>query len=178
MLDSASETTAGTKKGSRQSDKRPDGHNWGFNSSRGSMNTSWKSGGTSRGDYSRNDQGGWGRSRNTASTGTGGRNMQDWGYDTGGNALCFICDKMDHGWFNCPQKKGGKGCFRCGSESHQFSRCPQRRETTTTGWDISGSQKDDDLLACSISLRETHMMGVEGAPGGSRLLYYPVAIRR
>ena len=43
---------------------------------------------------------------------------------------------------------------------------------------MSGSQEDDDLLACSISLRETHVMGVEGAPGGSRLLYYPVAIRR
>ena len=47
MLDSESKTTIGTKKGSRQSDKRPDGHNQGFNSSRGSTNISWKSGRTS-----------------------------------------------------------------------------------------------------------------------------------
>ena len=69
-------------------------------------------------DYSRNDQSSWGRSRGSASTGTGSRSMHDRSYDAGGGALCFICDKTGHGWFNCPQKKGGKGCFRCGSESH------------------------------------------------------------
>ena len=73
MLGSTSETTAGAKKGSRQSDKRSDSYDRGFNSSRGSTNTSWKSGGMLRADFSRNDQGSWGRSRNSASTGTGGR---------------------------------------------------------------------------------------------------------
>ena len=127
MLDAANEATAGAKKGSRQPEKRSDGNDRGVYSNRGSTNSSWKSGGTSRMDYSRNDQSSWGRSRGSASTGTGGRSAHDRSYDTGGGALCFICDKTGHGWFNCPQKKGGKGCFRCGSESHQFSRCPQRQ---------------------------------------------------
>ena len=63
MLDSTNKATARVKKGSRQSDKRSDGHDRGFNSSRGSTNTSWKSGGTLRADFSRNDQGSWGRSQ-------------------------------------------------------------------------------------------------------------------
>ena len=40
------------------------------------------------------------------------------------SALCFICEKAGHGWFNCPQKKTGKGCFKCGSEGHHFSQVP------------------------------------------------------
>ena len=47
MLDTTSETNTGAKKGGKTIDKRPDGNDQGFGSSRGSTNTSWKSGGTS-----------------------------------------------------------------------------------------------------------------------------------
>ena len=150
-----------SRKGGRSTEKRVDGAGGGHTGSKCSTTSSWGSGGTRRTDrskndswQSKNDSWGWGRSRDNASTGNG--NGRRYASEGGGGSLCFICDKVGHGWVNCPQKRSGRGCFRCGSESHQFSKCPQRKDNnTSSGWDSSGSQDDDDLLACSISMVET-----------------------
>ena len=92
-------------------------------------------------------------------------------------AKCFICDRAGHGWMHCPQKKGGRGCFRCSSEGYQFSRCPQRQESSgLADWGDLNLPPMEGGSYSSIFVMETHIMGVEGASEGSKLLYYPVAI--
>ena len=76
-----------------------------------------------------------------------------------------------------PRRKEGRAAFDVGRKVTNF-RGASKAETNTSGWDTTRSLEDDDLLACSISLKETHMIGVEGAPASSRLLYYPVVVRR
>ena len=46
----------------------------------------------------------------------------------GGKAgeLCWVCDKVGHGWFYCPAKVKGQCCPRCGSSAHRLYTCPQR----------------------------------------------------
>ena len=109
----------------------------------------------------------------TSSSSSGGRGA------TGreGTSKCFICDRTGHGWANCPSKKTGKGCFRCGSEGHQFAKCPQRQNSGGGGWDMSWPI-NEGRSTTSIFVMETHVMGVEGAPEGSKLLYYPVSVRK
>ena len=176
LLDTRNADTTNAKDGNRDPEKRNNNNDRNSARSRGSTTSSWGSGGTQRTDHRRDEQKNWGRSKETASTTTGGRNEHERANGMSGNALCFICDRTGHGWFNCPFKKGGKGYFRCGSESHQFSKCPQRRETTgTSGWDTSESGGE---FASSIFMKETQVMGIEGAPAGSRLLYYPVTIHK
>ena len=60
------------------------------------------------------------------------------------NTRCFICDKVGHGWFYCPQKKTGKGCFKCGSKEHQFSKCPQRTTSAMSGGWTSAAWDDGE----------------------------------
>ena len=74
-------------------------------------------------------------------------------------------------------KKGGRGCFRCGSEGHQFFKCPQRQKENSSGWDMTTSEGNRGGSS-SIFVMETYVMGVEGAPEGSKLLYYPVWVRK
>ena len=173
LLDPGNAERPEAKGGNRASDKRSEEHKRGGASSQGSTASSWGSGGTQRTGNARVDTKSWGRARGTESTETSSRGRQERDSGTPGNALCFICDKTGHGWFHCPLKKTGKGCFRCGSESHQFSKCPQRREGVgSSGWDTSGF---DNEWASSVFMMETQVMGVEEAPTGSRLLYYPVS---
>ena len=79
------------------------------------------------------------------------------------NTRCFICDKVGHGWFYCPQKKTGKGCFKCGSEGHQFSKCPQRTTSAISGGWTSAAWDDGEGRASSVFMMETYVMEVEGA---------------
>ena len=175
LLDSGGNETVSTKSGSQASERHRDNNDRGFASSQGSTTSSWGSGNAQRTEWAREDRKSWGRSKEVADQRGGSERTTD----SSGNALCFICDRTGHGWFNCPLKKGGKGCFRCGSESHQFSKCPQRRENTKTAyWGQLDLNNNNDELASSIFMMETQVISVEGAPAGSKLLYYPVSVRK
>ena len=54
----------------------------------------------------------------------------------------------------------------------------ERRSRNLSGWDTSGLDNECEFASVSIFMMETQVMGVEGAPTGSRLLYYPVSVRK
>ena len=106
-----------------------------------------------------------------------GRESSDW-KGTGGYKprVCYICDKEGYGWITCPSKQTGAGCLRCGSAAHRLIHCPQRpTESVKNSWDIEGKEEDEDQLACMM---ETKVMEIKGAPMGTRLLYYPIQVRK
>ena len=177
----------GNKRDGRKSsydDNRNEGRKKHFEENRGSgwhSNWGWKKEGQ-RGDENKsqgwsNNRSGRGGERNYQNNNNGWKNdteekSNNW-KGTNESRRCYICDREGHSWMYCRDKKTGNGCLRCGSGSHRLLNCPQRPNTTTKAEQEKQTDDQSDLLAYQMELK---VMEIEGAPEGSRLLYYPVKV--
>ena len=85
---------------------------------------------------------------------------------------CFVCDKEGYSWTTCTERKSGNGYARCRSAAHCISTCPQRSDHKRKN--SSQTESSDPLMF----MLETKVIEVAGAPGGAKLLYYPLQVRR
>ena len=123
---------------------------------------------------------GWNNANRTDGYGQGYKYNENTGtYTKGGKdpndtRKCYICDRSGHSWMYCRDRKSGNGCLRCGSSGHRLVNCPQRPDNKGNEQEQKSKEEEDDLLAYRMELK---VMDIDGAPEGSRLLYYPVRVR-